>query len=64
MENQDWAVGLTEEKAAYASHVAINQVFADFLKRKYGIDCQGTTTVYNKDGKVVAQGLFTKEGSD
>lgn len=56
MENQDWAVGLTEEKAAYASHVAINQVFADFLKRKHGIDYQGITTVYNKDGKVVAQG--------
>lgn len=56
MENQDWADGLTEEKAAYATHVLINQVFADFLKRKHGIDCQITTTVYNKDGKVVAKG--------
>ena len=55
MENQDWAVGLTEEKAAYAKYVAINQVFSDFLKRKHGIDCQGTTKVY-KDGKLIASG--------
>ena len=37
--NQDWADGLTEEKAAYATHVVINQVFAEFIKRKHGIDC-------------------------
>ena len=55
MENQDWAVGLTEEKAAYASHVAINQVFTDFLKRKHGIDYPGPTYVY-KDGKLITQG--------
>ena len=56
MENQDWAVGLTEEKAAYATHVVINQVFADFLKRKHGIDYEGVTNVYNKDGKLIASG--------
>ena len=55
MENQDWAVGLTEEKVAYAKYVAINQVFSDFLKRKHGIDCQGTTKVY-KNGKLIASG--------
>ena len=53
--NQDWADGLTEEKAAYATHVVINQVFAEFIKRKHGIDCTGITTVY-KDGKIIAQG--------
>lgn len=51
MENQDWAVGLTEQKAAYMSHILINQLLCDQL----GIE-PFETIVYNKKGEEVARG--------